>query len=445
MRALGFYRSEESLFDGSLVNSQVQEYCERYFHQPVRSFIHVGPHDEAPDVVFGELTDYMRQNHSNYLIVVPDASHLGTDLESVARALIHLESSGSKVVCDDDDIPDPIQNAFETLGIKGISRTRSERIKESMLERAMKGQGLGKPPYGYRNCTDGGLQIVLEESPIVELIYRLYTKEGLGLRLIAQHLNEREIPTRRGGKWNMVTIRDILRNPTYMGTYTRFGLRLPKSHEPIIPPKTFRLAQDETRARRPSSRVVNPEPFLLSSLVYCGSCSNKMMGVTRRQTWKRKDGRRARGVYRYYQCQSRNNLSTCEYHTWRAGLLENTVLSQLRYELAAKASPVHLNGHGDQRVEEARRIWETRVKNAERRFLHAMRKTAKGMLSVESLGEYIGELDRMREGARNAEQPSDAASVFTNWESLTFDEKQSFLLTHVAKIVVQDETIEVLV
>ena len=56
----------------------------------------------------------------------------------------------------------------------------------------MMGRGLGKPPFGYHNGADGLLEIVKDEASIVELIYRLYTKDGLGLRLIAQHLNERD-------------------------------------------------------------------------------------------------------------------------------------------------------------------------------------------------------------------------------------------------------------
>lgn len=444
MRALGYFRTQTDNGRSTDFELAFREYCDRYLHQPVRTFAYDGSAEIGPLDYYKEMLDFIRDSGSNYLIVVPDATHLGNDLESVARSMVCLESNGCKVTCDNDNLPDPIQNAFEVLGIKGISKLRSDRIKESMRERAMKGQGLGKPPYGYRNGASGALEVVQDEVPVVELIYNLYTKEGLGLRLIAQHLNEREIQTRRGGQWNMVTIRDILRNPTYMGTYTRFGLRLPKSHEAIIPAKVFRAAQDETRARRPSGRVTNAEPFLLSSLVYCGACHNKMMGVTRRQSWKRKDGRRARGVYRYYQCQSRNNLSTCEYHTWRSGLLEKTVLSQLKYELVASSNR-ETNGTAKSRSGEARVIWERRVQNAERRFTQAMRRTAKGEIGLKTLHDYLKELDRMREGAANAKNPADASEVFVNWESMSFDDQQSFLMTHVAKIIVQDESIEVLV
>ena len=152
-------------------------------------------------------------------------------------------------------MPDPLQNALVTLGAPGASRERSEKIRMSMQNRALRGKGLGRPPYGYRNGEDGTLEIVKDESPVVELIFRLYIRDRMGMRLIVQHLNERGITTRRGGNWNVVSIRDILKNTVYIGTYTRFGLRQPGNHEPIIPRDVFREAQDIVRERRPLGRV----------------------------------------------------------------------------------------------------------------------------------------------------------------------------------------------
>ena len=307
------------------------------------------------------------------------------------------------------------------------------------------GKGLGKPPYGYRNGADGSLEVVADEAPVVELIYAKYTRDKLGLRLIAQHLNERGIPTRRGGLWNMVTIRDILKNPTYMGTYTRFGLRVPRSHEAIIPSDVFRAAQDQTRARRPSMRSANAEPFLLSGLAFCGYCGNKMMGVTRRQSWRRKDGRSARGVYRYYQCQTRNNQSLCGYHTWRAGRMEEEVMAQLaasaRREPAGVASG---HGSGSGRRADVKAIWDGRVKNAERRFLLNLKRAARGEFGVAALVEHLDGLDKARVSAANSDGAMDARALLERWDMLDLDNRQAFLMTHIAKIVVWDKSVEVL-
>ena len=282
MRAIGYFVRPDS--DGSAhdLASAFLAYCDLNLHQPVKTFEEVDVGGTARRPAFNRMLEFMRESGSGYLAVVPDSTHLGDDLESVARSVVELERLGAKVTCDDEDLPDPFQNAFKKLGVRGVSRTRSARIRQSMQERALRGQGLGKPAHGYRIGQNGMLEVVREEAAVIELIYRLQTKDGLGLRLIAQHLNERGITTRRGGRWNVVTIRDILKNPTYTGTYSRFGLRLPRKHEAIIPSDVFRKAQEVTRARRPVGRVTNAEPYLLSGLAYCGYCSNKMMGVTRR-------------------------------------------------------------------------------------------------------------------------------------------------------------------
>ena len=54
------------------------------------------------------------------------------------------------------------------------------------------------------------------------------------------------------------------------------------------------------------------------------------MGVSRKQSWKRDDGTRMKGDYRYYQCQSKGNKGTCSYHTWRTSKLEDRVLELVR-------------------------------------------------------------------------------------------------------------------
>ena len=357
----------------------------------------------------------------------------------MARAFLSLENMGSKVSCQDDDMPDPLQNALITLGAPRASRERSEKIRMSMQNRALRGKGLGRPPYGYRNGEDGTLEIVKEEAPVVELIFRLYTRDRMGMRLIVQHLNERGITTRRGGNWNVVSIRDILKNTVYIGTYTRFGLRLPGSHEPIIPRDVFREAQDIVRERRPLGRVSRPEPYLLSGIAFCESCGNKMMGVTRRQLWRNKDGNRSRATYRYYQCQSRNNQSVCGYHTWREADLEGAVLAQipLAIETRALRKLAYRNG-GDEPEQALKKIWEERIKNAERRFSQTLRKTASGALQTDQLERALAELDKARTLAEKSDQPVDVSDMLENWNERDFDEKRDFLLTHVARVEVSD-------
>lgn len=441
MRAIGFFymgaRSVDALPD---FQRQFDEFCDLNLHQPVTTFAGFGEAAPGETVEYGRMLEYIRDSGSEFLVTVPDATHLGTDLESVARTFVELEQAGAVVGCFDEEFPDPLQNAFQTLGVKGVSRTRSRRIKESMRERALQGQALGKPPYGYRIGDDGKLEIVTEEARVVELIFRLYTRDEMGFRLIVQHLNERGILTRRGSNWNVIGIRDILRNPVYTGTYTRLGMRRPRTHEAIIPHDQFRQARDLTESRRPLGRVSKSEPFLLSGLIECGYCGGKMMGVTRRQSWRRKDGHRQRGVYRYYQCQARNNQSVCGYHTWRASLLEGTVFGQLGPAVRARDA---VASDGD--AERVQALRDERVEHAERRLLDAMRRTARGELKTYLLADYLARLDTARKAAAGETTQTDVDQTLSRWDDLDMDARREFLTSHVARIIVKDETVQVLV
>ncbi len=443
MRALGYFRADAptTTENGGKsrreFESEFQDYCYINMHQPLDIFGDLSASEGGEYPEYERLVGYIRESGSEFLVAVPDASHLGGDLEAVARAFLALEGMGSKVACQDDDMPDPLQNALVSLSAGGSSRTRGDKIRMSMQRRALRGKGLGRPPYGYRNGEDGALEVVKEEAPVVELIFRLYTKDRMGMRLIVQHLNERGITTRRGKNWNVVSVRDILKNTVYIGTYTRFGLRQPGNHEPIIPREVFREAQDIVRERRPLGRVSRSEPYLLSGIAFCESCGNKMMGVTRRQLWRNKDGNRSRATYRYYQCQSRNNQSVCGYHTWREADLEGAVLAQipLAIETRALRKLAYQEAEPDQAL---KKIWEERIKNAERRFSQTLRKTASGALKTDQLQRALAELDKARALAQKSDQPVDVSDMLEGWNERDFDEKRDFLLTHVARVEVSD-------
>ena len=339
MRAIGLFETadQDAL---QQMESAFIGFCALKMHQPVTTF-----HDGVGGVsAYQSLREYMSTSGSGFLVVVPDATHLGGDLEAVARKLLELDALGAALACSNEELPDPLQNAIQTIGVSGVSQTRSESISESMRARALEGRALGRTSYGYRIGPDGRLVVVPDEAEVVRLMFRLYTEDGLGIRLIAQRLNDQGMRTRRGGAWSLAAVHDLLKNPAYIGTATRFGMRRPKAHPAIVTPETFRAAQDIARKRRPFRRAARPHPFLLSGLAQCGYCGNRMMGVTRKRSWKRRDGLRARAVYRYYQCQSRSNEGRCGYHTWREPLLEEAVLSGLRDALRSGESEAHRPG-----------------------------------------------------------------------------------------------------
>ncbi|MEE2884820.1 MAG: recombinase family protein [Chloroflexota bacterium] len=442
MLALGYFRNIEQGISAEDLEANFAEYCYLYLHQPTRIFFE--KERFPPYRAYTKMINHMVESTSSFLVVVPGPYDLGKTAEEVAKSVLELERIGAKVVCNDEDLPDPLQNALSILRAEKSSLARSNHIKESMRQRAIKGVNQGRTPFGYTNGPEGILKINVAESEIVKLIYKLYTVDSLGLRLITRHLNEGGHKTRKANLWNIVTIRDILRNSVYMGTYTRFGLRVPKSHEAIISAETFRSAQDIFRERKKHTRTHSAKPFLLSNLIYCSECENKMMGVTRRQTWKRKDLVRQSRIYRYYQCQSRNNLSICRYHTWKAEILDSLVLKSVKKLLASRKGQRSLT-QSTERDSRFSDIGAKRLENAERKFLNMLKTVASGDVPTADLAPYLEELDDSRKLVINP--PNVRKKVLDNvdeWNSLDIVSQQEFLKLHIEKVIVHEKTVDLI-
>ena len=402
MRAIGYFRYDPTTPDDLPNSRSYQErefhsFCQQKGHTPVAQYADY--QEEAGRRGLDGMIQEIRQPGSGFLVVVRDPTHLGSTLEEAVERLLTIDQLGSQVICINAEMPDPLQGLMRVFLNTGGGATRRRRIREAMQAKALRGEGLGKPPYGYRIGREGRLEEVAREADLVRLMFRLYEEEGLGVRRIAGYLNERGFHTRRGQGWSMVTIRDILRNSVYIGTYARFGLRLPGTHQRLISPEQFRKAQDLMHSRRPTGRRGETEPFLLSGLVSCGQCGNGMIGVTRRQVWRHKDGQRMRGLYRYYQCQSRTNQSRCDYHTWRAADLEEAVVVKLRQGLAEmeRALPVaekpslSSTSLEEPPTQERKIAWPMHLR---RRYLRYLQQAADGAIPLTRLRGLLEELRR---------------------------------------------------
>jgi len=110
-------------------------------------------------------------------------------------------------------------------------KTINRRLQRGRITSVKEGKYLGsKPPYGYdrirlENQKGWTLQIIPEEAEVVKTIFEWYTlgeiqqndNKRLGISLIARKLNNMNIPSKTGKKWNVSVIRDILTNPVYVG------------------------------------------------------------------------------------------------------------------------------------------------------------------------------------------------------------------------------------
>ncbi len=422
-----------------------RRFCKESQHLDVRFF--ADPYGEEGLDGWGAMTNYIRQSGLAYLVVVPNAQTLGSALSQQVDRVLEVDALGSQAVCIDPNYPDPLQNALQ--GARS-AETRRERIRQGMIAKAAKGLGLGKPPYGYRILVDGSFAIVPHEAENVRLIFKQYLESGGGVRAGAAALNEQGLRTRAGGRWSLAAVRDILRNPAYIGAYRRFGFRIPGSYEPIVAPSIYRKAQKRLTERSPGRSRPRRASFLLSGILFCGHCGGRMMGVTRRQSWLRKDGRRQRAEYRYYQCQSRVNRNECDYHTTRADPLEEEVVRIAREKLAAKPPVCSIP-----LLDRDRAYSAAQLRAINKRFINGVERAASGKLTLGQLRAGSERLTLAKDAlairaAQNSETPAaqarfeDSVERFiTEWDALPHEERRYLIRLLVAKVTLKDNNINV--
>ncbi len=101
-------------------------------------------------------------------------------------------------------------------------KTINKRLVRGRNQSASEGKFMGSmAPYGYRpyklpGVKGNSLRIEPEEAKVVQMIYDMYGKQGLGYNAIAYALNDMHIPARKG-EWSQTSIVNILTNEVYLG------------------------------------------------------------------------------------------------------------------------------------------------------------------------------------------------------------------------------------
>ena len=406
MRAVGYFRPSSG---PESLPGAIERYCRDNFHQLARVVEASGPEGR-----YDELIGFFRgPEAAAALVLVPDSTHLADDLPTLVERLIELEEAGGEVRCVDPDLPDPLQSGLANLGMRGRAPERLRRVREAIGAKAVRGEVLGRTPYGYRAGLDGRLTPHREEAETVRRVFGWYAgdvSEGPGLRRIAARLNQEGVRTRSGNPWTPVGVGGILRNRVYVGTYSRLGLRLVGSHAGLVDRVLFNRAQEIIRQRRPRRRRARPERYLLGGLLRCAVCGRGVFGLTRRRTWRRKDGTEVSRAYRYYECPARAVRSggTGEEHpSWRAERLEEVVRG--RIAVWARSLPEGARVAVPESGRPARRR-----RSADRQFMRSLREVASGIGMLGDLARPVAQvrLARAEDGAGGGgEEDADARAL----------------------------------
>ncbi|ABZ85487.1 DNA recombinase, putative [Heliomicrobium modesticaldum Ice1] len=222
-----------------------------------------------------------------------------TDCLELVRKLIDL---GIFIYFEKENINTGSMESELMLSIlSGLAESESVSISEnnkwSVKRRFQSGTfKISYPPYGY-DAVDGKMVVNESQAEIVRFIFAEILS-GKGTHKIADDLNRRKVPTKKGGRWTATTIRGMVSNEKYTGdaifqkTYTdehfnrhnNYGEKdqylIKNHHEPIISHEDFEAAQMIIEQRGKEKGVVKynekyQSRYPFSGKIICGQCGSK--------------------------------------------------------------------------------------------------------------------------------------------------------------------------
>ncbi|MCP4006265.1 MAG: recombinase family protein, partial [bacterium] len=275
------------------------------------------------------------------IIVVYKLDRLSRSLLDFLNLHRSLEALGVQIVSVTEpiDTRTPIGRAFVNILVSFGQMEREvagERTSHKIQAARRRGRWTGgHPPLGYDTVPEGGRIVVNKvEAEQVKAIFQLYA-ETPSLVEVAQELNRRGWRTKAwtaktkrpcgGKKWNNASVRNLLRNPLYIGKQKLGEETFNGDHESIVTKKLFDQVQRLLTANRTSggAGARNRHGFLLRGLLRCSACNASMV-----PTPTSKGAR----LYRYYTCRAaqKNGHATCPTRSVNADKVEAFVVDQIR-------------------------------------------------------------------------------------------------------------------
>lgn len=283
-------------------------------------------------VIFASLSRFSRDMMDSLMLK-------RTLVDSLKIRLISIDENYDSLV-DNDEFKFQIFAAVNQKQSEMISLSSRRGIRQS----ALKGNFTGSiAPYGYRKAVIGNRKTLVpdaQEKEHVKLIFQLYTANKMGEKAIVNYLNEKNIPSPKGGKWGITTVQRILQNEVYTGANVFSKYEVVKvhniddlhnrkkvlvqrdkglwersyqelTHEPIIDKELFMHAQ-QIRAMRGGGKRggVRNKVNVFAGFIKCKHCGSAMVSMKSKNSNRKSNGKE----YRYLICSKRRRQGNAGCH-----------------------------------------------------------------------------------------------------------------------------------
>ncbi|MCG9969979.1 recombinase family protein [Pelotomaculum terephthalicicum JT] len=381
-----------------------KEYLSRYVIEQSWNLVDIfiddgytGTNFDRPD--FKRLIKAVESKRIN-LVIVKDLSRLGRDYIDTGYYIErYFPEKNVRFIALNDGIDTFHNNSnndmspFKSVMNDLYSKDISKKVRTSFNVKMRNGDFIGSyAPYGYLKDSNNKNKLITDPKTawVVKKIFNMFVG-GTSLEKISRILNDEAIPSptvyrkqiskykgRSGVSelWSAESIRYMLQNPTYTGNiaqnkYKKINYKVDKqvrtpreawiivndTHEPIIDNEIFEHAQQIMNVRNISKKIQPSSPHLLSGLVYCGDCGNRMT-PTKTNLGKV-----------YFICSQYKRYRKCSRHSIPEDELESVVINELKKisayvnnqeQLLEKARKLTTHGNCNSNTEE-KRIIENRL------------------------------------------------------------------------------------
>ncbi len=178
----------------------------------------------------------IREGRADTLIAT-ELDRLSRDVEHQQKILKTVRAAGGRLVFCAGTFDDTAEGDLNYTFQGGFKEYEKKVIRRRLMngKRRLAGEGIqayrGNPPFGYHVPTTadvlrgdypldqrGRYILVPEEAEVIRWMFEQYAGGLLTLPGIARAMNERKVPTKRGGLcWRAVNFAFIFQNPVYKG------------------------------------------------------------------------------------------------------------------------------------------------------------------------------------------------------------------------------------
>ena len=269
------------------------EFAGLYFDEGVsgtKSETRNGLQNMLRDCNAGKINYILTKSVSRFARNTVDCLQIARDLKDKG-IFIYFEKERIDTGNMDSELMLSIFSSFAAEESISISENEKWAIRKRFQDGTYKQSYL---PYGYVKNENGEMIPDKQEAEIVRWIFNLAIN-GHSTHSICKLLRERNVPTRKGGKWSSSTVRDMLKNEKYMGdalfqkTYTDGSFRrhetknsskqifIENHHEAIISREIFETANRLLEQRAAEKGIIKRQGkyqarYAFSGIIVCGEC-----------------------------------------------------------------------------------------------------------------------------------------------------------------------------